>query len=150
MLGVKINEFDNSDGKRETFNKIFPDTTLLNNNVHYVEIGGIVDKINDFNMSPYVRELLVFNEDFKQIGRFDHDFGRNNFINSDLIQMGEGFQYRYVAKDLDDKLLATAFTCKDLAEKLNCNVMVIKRRLMKKCTINSPTVHLFNVTRKGL
>jgi hypothetical protein len=136
MFGVKINEFDNTDGTSESFNKIFPDTPLCGNDIEILDIHDVGD--------VYTRNIKVDGEIIV------HSFGEENFINTELMPMGDKFQYKYFARNLNGDILSTAYSCKDLAEKMDCNIMVIKRRLVKEVNQGSKTEHLFNVTRIGL
>tara|TARA_R100000951_G_scaffold101420_1_gene92991 strand:+ start:44399 stop:44827 length:429 start_codon:yes stop_codon:yes gene_type:complete len=142
MLGIKINEFDNSDGTILAFNKIFPKTLLEGEG--NVEIGDIVDSKDLTKQSAYVRLLEV--NGVEQ----EHDFGENNFYNNEDFLIADNVRFKYQAKDLSGTVLAQAFNCNDLADELDCHVSVIKRRLISDVTAESNTEHLFNVTRKEI
>ena len=150
MFGVKINEFDNSDGTIETFNKTFPHTPMGLARGIYVEIGDIVEFKYMSQGSPFIREVIFFDENFKELERINHDFGEQNFYDNEDFTANEKIKYKYYARDLDGKLLAKAYSGKELADLLGCNESVIKRRLVNRVTVNSPTEHLFNVTRVEL
>jgi hypothetical protein len=150
MFGVKINEFDNSDGTIETFNKTFPQTPMGLARGEYVEIGDIAEFKYMSQGSPFIRELIFFDHNYNEIDRMNHDFGQNNFYNNDDFTANEKVKYKYYAKDFDGKVLAKAYSGKELADLLGCNESVIKRRLVKKITADSPTDHMFNVTRVEL
>ena len=150
MFGVKINEFDNSDGTRETFNKMFPNTTLGDTCGKYVEIGDIVDFKYMSQGNPFIRELIFFDHNYNEIGRMNHDFGEQNFYNNEDFVASEKVKFKYYARDLDGKVIAKAYSQEELANMLGCNESVIKRRMIKKVTADSPTENLFNVTRVEL
>lgn len=150
MFGVKINEFDNSDGTIESFNKIFPATTLGVSLGKYVEIGEIVETKRKFESSPFVRYLNFYNADFEPLGSEPHDFGERNFFNNEDFLEADTVKFKYFAKDLDGNIIAKAYNCEELARKLGCHVSVIKRRLARAVTADSNTDNLFNVTRKEL
>jgi hypothetical protein len=147
MFGVKINEFDNSDGRIETFNRTFPKTTLGDSYGFYVEIGDIVESKHMSQASPFIRELIFFDKKYKEIGRLNHDFGQKNFYDSEDFTANDKIKYKYYARDLDGNLLAKAYSFDELASKLNCNVNLVKRRLIKKIEKGYITKFLFNVTR---
>ena len=144
MLGVKINEFDNSDGTVETFNKIFPQTQLANNVAVVgggnVEILDIVDRGN-FSNNLYMRNIEVDGVNI------EHDFGESNFYNNKDFAENDSVRFKYFAKNFNGELVAVGYNCGELATKLGCNISVIKRRLTKDVDVLSPTDHKFNVTR---
>jgi hypothetical protein len=142
MLGQKINEFDNSDGTIETFNKIFPHTKLTGDG--YVEILGISESENVFTSSPFIRDLDINGTIIK------HDFGSQNFLNFTDFQEADNVRFKYYARDLAGNLLAVAYNCDDLAKKLGVDVGVIKRRLVTEVNENSRSQNKFNVTRREL
>lgn len=135
MFGVKIREFDDSDGSVESFNKIFPNTPL--EGVGKVEILGIT-QVNNGNV--YMRDVS-FNDKI-----FIIDFGEQNFVNPNYF-IEDKVRFRYTAKDFNDKILATALNIKDLAEKLGCGESIVKSRLVKSVDPAFDTRHKFNVTR---
>jgi hypothetical protein len=141
MLGKKINEFENTDGTVKSFNKIFPRTPLDLQGC--VEILEISDTKSIFTQNLFVRDINVNGE------IFSHDFGRDNF-SEDSFSMEEKIRFKYYAKDLNGNLLATAYNIKDLAEKLNCGIAIVKNRLIHPINENFSSKHLFNVTRKEL
>lgn len=141
MLGKKIIEFNNTDGTVESFNRIFPKTPL--DIEGYVEILEITDTGNIFTQNLFVRDIKLNNE------VFSHDFGRDNFA-EDSFPMEEKIRFKYFARDLNGNLLATAYNIKDLAEKLNCGIAIVKNRLAHPINENFSSKHLFNVTRKEL
>jgi hypothetical protein len=138
MLGVKINEFDNSDGTIKSFNRIFPRTPLEGEGD--VEILDIVDR-GTFSNNLYMRNIEVNGENV------EHDFGENNFYNNADFIGNDSVKFKYFAKDFDGNLLAKGYGQSELAEKLGCNISVIKRRLIKTVDAGSPTDHKFNITR---
>lgn len=142
MLGVKINEFDNSDGTIKSFNKLFPRTVL--GGFGDVEILGIVDKRVLTENSPYVRIIEV--NGVTQ----EHDFGEKNFRDGEMFNNDYNIRFKYLARNLEGKVIAKAYGCEDLASKLDCHISVIKRRLIKDVGAGSNTTHLFNVTRQEL
>lgn len=142
MLGQKINEFDNSDGSIETFNKIFPHTKLSGNGS--VEILDIVETKDIFVSNPFIRNIDV-NGTIIQ-----HDFGSDNFINNVDFQEADNVRFKYYARDLDGNVLAVAYNCDDLAKKMNCNVAVIKRRLVSQVDASTKSENKFNVSRREL
>lgn len=150
MFGIKINEFDNSDGTIKTFNKIFPHTPMGLARGEYVEIGGIAEFKYMSQGSPFIRELTFFSEDYKPLETINHDFGESNFLNNEDFLANEKIRFKYYARDLDGKMLAKAYSTEELAEQLGCHTSVIKRRLVSNVTVDSPTKHLFNVTRVEL
>ena len=135
MFGLKITEFDKSSGTVESFNKIFPNTPL--EGAGEVEIFGIT-KLNNGNL--YMRDVSV-NGDI-----FPIDFGEYNFVNPNYFAEDKT-RFKYTAKDLNGKIIATAFNIKDLSEKLGCGESIVKTRLVKLVDHNSETKHLFNVRR---
>ena len=135
MFGLKITEFDNSDGTVESFNRVFPNTPL--DGVGEVEILGIT-KINNGNV--YIRDVSLN-------GRvFALDFGEQNFVNPNYFAEDKT-RFKYVAKDISNKIIATAFNIKELSEKLGCSESIVKIRLLKSVDHKSETRYLFNVTR---
>lgn len=135
MFGLKIMEFDNSDGTVESFNEVFFNTPL--DGKGEVEILGIT-RFNKGNL--YMRDILYNGKIFAL------DFGEQNFVNPNYFAEDKT-RFKYIAKNLDDKIIATAFNIKDLAEKLGCGESIIKSRLVKTVKHGSETRHLFNVTR---
>ena len=150
MFGVKINEFDNSDGTIETFNKIFPRTPLENSCAKYVEIGDIVKFAYISQGSPFLRKLIFFDHNYKEINRVDYDFGESNFYDNQDYLVDTNIRFKYFAKDLDGNVIAKAYNYEDLAKQLNCNVGTVKRRLDNGIKDVSLTKYLFTVTRKEL
>jgi hypothetical protein len=150
MFGVKINEFDNSDGTIETFNKTFPQTPMGLARGEYVEIGDIAEFKYMSQGSPFIRELIFFDHNYREIERINHDFGEQNFYNSEDFTASEKVKFKYYARDLNGKVIAKAYSQEELANILGCNESVIKRRMVKKITADSPTENLFNVTRVEL
>jgi len=142
MFGLKINEFDNSNGSVEVFNKIFPKTLLEGEG--YVEILNIVDSKGLTNSSVYVRMISVDGEMMK------FDFGEGNFHNNEDFAIADNVRFKYKAKDLDGKVVAQAYNCDNLAKELGCHVSVIKRRLISNVNMYSNTDHLFNITREEI
>ena len=138
MLGVKINEFDNSDGTIKSFNRIFPKTPLEGEGD--VEILDIVDR-GHFSNNLYMRNIEVNGE------KIEHDFGEGNFYNNVDFIGNDSVQFKYFAKNFNGEVLAVAYKCSELASKMDCNISVIKRRLIKTVDAESPTEHKFNVTR---
>ena len=138
MLGKRINEFDNTDKTIESFNKLFPKTPL--DTQGYVEILEITDTGNIFTQNLFVRDINVNGK------IVSHDFGRDNFA-EDLFPMEEKIRFRYFARDLNGNLLASAYNIKDLAEKLNCGIAIVKNRLAHPVTESFSSKHLFNVSR---
>jgi hypothetical protein len=151
MLGVKINQFDNSDGKIETFNKIFSKTPLFaKDNVKYVEISDIVERENMFNASPFVRYLEFYDVDWNLVTTIEHDFGEQNFVSSDLFVKNGSYRFKYYAYDLNGHFLNSAFNMQELADKMGCNVSTVKQRMKKKITKETNTMYRWNVKRKEL
>ena len=138
MLGIKINEFDNSDGTIKSFNKIFPMTQLKGEGD--VEILDIVDSGN-FSNNLYMRNVEVNGKSRK------HDFGESNFYDSSGFNMEENVRFKYSARNLEGTLLATAYNQADLAKKLECHINIIKRRLIDTVNSSSGSKYLFNVSR---
>lgn len=147
MFGQKINEFDNSDGTIDSFNKIFPQTTLDSSCGKYVEIGDIVEHKNMFNTSPFVRVLKFYDVDWNLICESAHDFGQNNFLNIENYCIDGFIRFKYFAKDLDGKIIEKAYNFEELAEKLNCSVNYVKRRFSNPIEKGEKTQHQFNITR---
>jgi hypothetical protein len=135
MFGLKIMEFDNTDGTVESFNKIFSNTPL--DGTGEVEILGIT-RFNNGNL--YMRDISLNGEVFAL------DFGEQNFVNPNYFAEDKT-RFKYVAKDINDKTIATAFNIKELSEKLGCGESIVKTRLVKRVDRNSETRYLFNVTR---
>jgi hypothetical protein len=135
MFGLKIMEFDSTDGTVESFNKIFSNTPL--DGTGEVEILGIT-RFNNGNL--YMRDISLNGEVFAL------DFGEQNFVNPNYFAEDKT-RFKYVAKDINDKTIATAFNIKELSEKLGCGESIVKTRLVKRVDRNSETRYLFNVTR---
>lgn len=134
MFGIKINEFDDSDGSIDSFNSIFPNTPL--DQKGYVEILNISEGYNDV----YVRDISI---NGKIVA---YDFGKNNFSNPEF-SMEERVRFKYFAKDLSGNILASAFNIKDLANKMKCGECLIKNRLSKPILSGDVDKNLFNVER---
>jgi hypothetical protein len=98
----------------------------------------------------FIRELIFFDHNYNEIGRMNHDFGENNFMNNEDFLANEKVRFKYYARDLDGKVICKAYSTEELAELLGCHTSVIKRRLISKVNADSPTKHLFNVTRVEL
>jgi len=150
MFGVKINELDNSDGTIQSFNKIFPRTPLENSCAKYVEIGDIVKFDYISQGSPFIRELIFFDHNYKEINRVDHDFGESNFHNNEDYLVDNNIRFKYFVKDLNGNVIAKAYNWDDLAEKLNCDVGILKRRFNRKIKNIEQSEYQFIVTRKEL
>jgi hypothetical protein len=150
MFGVKINEFDNSDGRIETFNRTFPKTTLGDSYGFYVEIGDIVESKHMSQASPFIRELIFFDKKYKEIGRLNHDFGQNNFYENEDYLIDNNIRFKYFVKDLNGNVIAKAYNWNDLAKKLNCDVGILKRRFKNKIKDIKQSKYHFFVTRKEL
>lgn len=144
MFGLKINEFDNSDGKLKTFNTIFPMTPLDGSEDMDVEILNIHEPDNKFGSNPFIRNVLVGNEIMVV------DFGEQNFVNNVDFMESEKVRFKYYARDLQGNVIAIGYNCKDLAKKLGCSDQIIKKRLVEKVNPLSNTSFMFNVTRKEL
>lgn len=147
MFGVKINEFDNSDGTIETFNKVFPRTPLENSCAKYVEIGDIVSFDYISQGSPFIRELIFFDENYKEINRVDHNFGESNFHDNQDYLVESNIRFKYFAKDLNGNVIAKAYNWDDLAEELNCTLGMVKRRFNREIKDVEQSEHPFIVTR---
>lgn len=143
MLGVKINKFDNSNGTVKSFNEIFPATKLNEDEYVDVEILSIVDT-TIISGSVYTRNLKVGDKIIR------HDFGESNFYNNEDFIAAENVRFKYLASDLDGNRLARGYSAKELADKLEVDVGVIKRRLINKVDENSNTDYMFNVQRQEL
>lgn len=150
MFGTRISKFDNSEGTREEFNKIFPNTTLGETCGKYVEIGGIVENENIFQSSSFIRYLKFYDKDFKYIGGMEHDFGENNFVNNEDFKQADKVRFKYFAKDLNGNTIARGYSCGELAKKIGCGINVIKTRLFKVIDENSNTKNKFNVVRREI
>lgn len=146
MFGSKINEFDNSNGKRKTFNNIFPKTKLSGDYGEYVEIGDIVEKKDMFLTNPFVREISFYDHNYNYLGTQEHDFGEDNF-RPDMYLGEDNVRFKYTAYDLDNKKITTAFNIPDLAKNLGCSESLIKTRLKKKIGKQTKSNCLFNVKR---
>ena len=142
MIGTKINEFEKSNTSVEAFNKLFPKTPLRG--MGNVDIGGIVENKLFGKNSVFVRTIAV-----NGVNR-SHDFGEGNFHNLEMFESEEAIRFKYIARDLEGNFLNSAFSMESLAKKLECQVNVIKRRLIKEVTYQSRTENLFNVTRREL
>ena len=141
MLGLKINEFDNSDGTIKSFNKIFPMTQLRGDGD--VEILNIVDR-GQFSNNLYMRNIEVNGKNI------EHDFGENNFYDNKDFALADNIRFKYYAKDLEGKTIAVGYNQGEIAEQLNCGIGVIKRKMFKDIDKSSKTQYLFNVTRVEL
>lgn len=147
MFGEKINEFDNSNGTIESFNKIFPRTILGKSLGAYVEIGNIVEYKKDFGSSTFVRYLSFYDNNWNLLRKTEFDFGYNNFIDSkDFVQEGL-VRYKYIAKDLNNNLLAIDYNLEQLSKKLNCSENLAKNRVKQKVNKNTDTKYKFNIRR---
>jgi hypothetical protein len=144
MFGVKINEFDNSDGKLSTFNAIFPKTPLEGDGNVDVEILNIHEPDNKFGQSPFIRNVLIGNRIVTM------NFGEENFVNNVDFLETDRVRFKYYARDLEGKVIASSYNCAELAKKLGCSEQVIKKRLVQKVSKHAKTNFLFNVTRKEL
>lgn len=141
MFGTKVNEFDNSDGTIKSFNEIFPNTPLEGEGD--VEILDIVDS-NIFTST-------VFNRDIEINGVVvQHDFGFNNFIDNQDFLEADNVRFKYLAKDLDEKVIARGFTFDELAEQLNVKVNIVKRRINVTVDNTMNPYHKFNVSRREM
>ena len=141
MFGLKINEFDNSDGTIESFNNIFPNTPLEGEGD--VEILDIVD-LNIYSSTLYLREIEVNGV------VTDHDFGYNNFGDESFFDETEPVRFRYFAKDLSGAIIATGFSFRELADKLDVKVGILKRRIKETIDKDSRAKHEFNIIRREL
>lgn len=150
MFGVKINELDNSDGTIQSFNKIFPRTPLENSCAKYVEIGDIVKFAHISQGSPFLRELIFFDHNYKEISRVDHDFGESNFHDNEDYLVDNNIRFKYFVKDLNGNVIAKAYNWDDLAKKINCDVGILKRRFNRKIKNIEQSEYQFIVTRKEL
>lgn len=139
MFGTKINEFDNSLGTIEDFNRIFPNTPLQGNG--NVEILDIVE-IRQSDV--YVRNLDVNGTIIA------HDFGSNNFLFSEDFAMSDKIRFKYHAKDFNGRLIAVAYNFKQLANKLNVTVNFVKKRFANPVEPSEEVKTPFNITRKEL
>lgn len=135
MFGVKINEFDNSDGTIKTFNKIFIRTILGKSLGAYVEIDSIVDNEGEFGGNPFVRYLKFYDKNWNFLRKTPHDFGESNFYNNEDFIANERIRFKYIAKDLYGDTITKAYSIKDLAEKMNVGIQIIRSKLLNK-TIN--------------
>jgi hypothetical protein len=151
MFGVKINEFDNSDGKIATFNKIFPNTPLdLGDNVKYVEIGDINYTKNIWGTNVYERLIHTYNRNYEPVDTFVLDFGEENFYNNEDFLKAENVRFKWFAKDFDGNILAKAYSSRELAEKMGCHINVIKRRINDPIDDTFGSKYKFNVIRKEI
>ena len=138
MFGLKIVEFDNSDGTVEAFNRIFPNTPLKERGE--VEILGI----------PTSNKGNLYTRDISLNGKiFEFDFGQKNFINQSYFTE-DRIRFKYVARNLKGQVLGVANNIKDLSDKLGCSESIIKNRLVKPVFHESETKYAFNVTRTEL
>lgn len=138
MFGIKIIEFDHSDGTVESFNRIFPNTPLKGSgNVEILEIT----RFNKGNL--YVRDIK-FNGQI-----FAFDFGQNNFVNSNYFAEDKT-RFKYTAKDFGGNILATAYNIKELAAKMRCGESVIKNKLKKPTIYVDRAKYCFNITRSEM
>lgn len=142
MFGIKINEFDNTDGTIESFNKVFPNTPI-NGAGGQVEILEIVDK-GRLNNDMYTRYVDINGE------VIEFNFGAANFLDNEDFLLCDRIRFKYYAKDLDGKTVGVAFNMNDLAKQLNCDVGVIKNRLVNTVNEKSHTPFKFNVTKVEL
>jgi hypothetical protein len=152
MFGVKINEFDNSDGTIESFNEIFPKTPLERKSDHavYADIGKIFMGKDILSQNSYIRFIKFYDKDWNLLHDIIHDFGCNNFFENDDFVIEGNVRYKYIAKDYDGNFLAKAYNKPDLAKKLGTTISVIDRRLEKKFDKTSLSVNKFNITRKKI
>ena len=147
MFGVKINEFDNSDGTIESFNNIFPKTLLENSYGNYVEIGNIVENEKTKISNPFIRHIKFYNKNWKFLNEIELNFGQNNFLNaSDMIAEGN-IRFKYIAIDLNGDFLAKGYNRKEIASKIGCGTDVINDRLKKPYSPFSKSPHKFNIKR---
>lgn len=150
MLGIKIKEFDNSDGKIDTFNIIFKNTPIsVSDKVEYVEIGGIVKKNKNCISSPFVRNLILLDKNYKTIGQTEHDFGKTSYYGNFVFASENNIRFKYIARDLEGELLAVAYNMDELADKMNCKVNFIKKIVNRKIKKHKSKIkkQMFNVRR---
>lgn len=153
MLGLKINEFDNTDGTLESFYKIFKNLELQTcKKTKYVEIGDIVEERTFFMNNPCRRELIFYDENYKKIDSYNYDFGKHFFYENFVFSDHKKIKYKYVSRDLEGKVLAVAYSMEEMAKKMNCNQNIIrnklKRALKKPTKIRKNKELSFNITQK--
>lgn len=144
MFGLKINEFDNSDGTVLAFNEIFPNTPLEGFEGTNVEILDIVENRDLTKANLFVRNIS--RRGFVQ----QHDFGCNNFFNNEDFLEADNVRFKYYARDLDGTVLATAYNFNELSEKLEIHPSVLKKQFKITVDKNSNVKHKINITRKEL
>lgn len=138
MFGVKINEFDNTLGTIEDFNKIFPNTKLSGKGD--VEILDIADDQNDV----YVRNIEVNGK------IITHDFGSSNFLYNEDFLINDKIRFKYFAKDVGGNIIAKAYNFKALAEQLDVSTSFTKARFANPIDLEGVESRAFNITRKEL
>jgi hypothetical protein len=118
MVGSKINEFDNSEGKVKDFNKIFTATPLdLNENLD-VEILDIVDN-GFYSNNAYLRNIVVDGN------LIQHDFKGELYLNEDFHTETKT-RFKYYAIDMKNNIVAKSYTIKDFSEKIGWSENTIK------------------------
>ena len=147
MLGIRINEFDNSDGTIEAFNKLFPCTPLDENPCasivggnDCVEILGITDN-GIFPTDVYIRDIK------RGSVITSHDFGYNNFEDNVDFAQGNNIRFKYFVRDLDGEIIATAYNFKELSEKMGCSENMLKKRIKETIDKTTTEKHKWNVKR---
>jgi len=135
MFGLKLIEFDNSNGTVESFNEIFPNTPLTGSG--HVEIL----KITEFNKGNlYIRDISVDGKVFA------FDFGQKNFVNPAYF-MEEKVRFKYVVENLEEKVIAVAYNIKDLSKKIGHSESVIKNILSNSMPNELRVKYNFNIKR---
>lgn len=138
MFGLKLIEFDNSDGTIKSFNKIFPNTPLTGDG--HVEILEITE-FNKGNL--YIRDISVDGKVFA------FDFGQKNFVNPAYF-MEEKVRFKYVVENLEEKVIAVAYNIKDLSKKIGYSESVIKNILSNSMPNELRVRYNFNIKRTDL
>lgn len=142
MIGLKINEFDNSPGTVKDFNKIFTETPLnFHDNVEIeIEILDIVDK-GFYSNNVFLRNVKVGEHQI-----IEHDFrGELYYLNEDFFE--NNVRFKYQAKDKDGNVIAKSYTIQDMSKKIGWSESYIKDYLSKHKTLYRNGIQL---TRKEL
>ena len=147
MFGVKINQFDNSDGTIEVFNKIFPKTPLENSSAVYVEIGDIVLKDRIFQSNLFLRKLELYDKEWNKINELEYDFGEKNFYDNEDFIASNYVRFKYYARDLDGNIIARGYSFEELAKKMNCGVEFVKNIFVYNLENLNNKKYSFTVTR---
>lgn len=140
MLGQKINEFDNTNGLVNDFDKIFFKNKLSGfRHDEEVEILSI-----DIDKESCLSRLVKVGNNIITV-----DFDNYHYDNNEDFKQ-EKTRFKYMAKSLDGTILARGYTFEQLSEKLGVNVLTIKNRFKNPIGEFSNSKHKFNILRREI